>query len=163
MCAKLLQSCLTLCDPMDCNSPSSSVHGILQARILEWATTHSSRGSFQPRDQTHTFCGSCIAGRFFTTGPLWKPKGHHTCNKKHSFILDHPFYRTDLKKKITCSWYYVRTLILIWLIHYVILSVFKMNHEVSFPKEDRDSGLLTKVLRWKALRYKDFKLDVYVW
>ena len=57
----------------------------------------------------------------------------------------------------------VRTLILIWLIHYVILSVFKMNHEVSFPKEDRDLGLLTKVLRWKALKYKDFKLDVYVW
>ena len=38
-----LQSCLTLCDPMDCNTPRSSVHGILQARVLEWGTTHSSR------------------------------------------------------------------------------------------------------------------------
>ena len=37
VCAKSLQSCLTLCDPMDCNPPCSSVHGILQARILEWA------------------------------------------------------------------------------------------------------------------------------
>ena len=36
ICAKLLQSCLTLCDPMDCSPPGSSVHGILQARILEW-------------------------------------------------------------------------------------------------------------------------------
>ena len=36
MCAKSLQSCLTLCHPMDCNLPGSSVHGILQARILEW-------------------------------------------------------------------------------------------------------------------------------
>ena len=79
--AKLLQSCLTLCDPMDCNSPSSSVHGILQARTLQWLAMPSSRISFQPRDRTHTFCGSWIAGRFFTSGPLGKLKGHHICNK----------------------------------------------------------------------------------
>ena len=48
--AKLLQSCLTLCDPMDCRSPGCSVHGILQARILEWVTMLSSKGSFWPRD-----------------------------------------------------------------------------------------------------------------
>ena len=48
-----LQSCLTLCDPMDCNPPASSVHGILQARILEWVAMPSSRGSSQPGDQTH--------------------------------------------------------------------------------------------------------------
>ena len=40
MCAKLLQSCLTLCDPRDGSLPGSSVHGILQARILEWVTNH---------------------------------------------------------------------------------------------------------------------------
>ena len=45
MCAKLLQSCLTLCEPIDCSLPSSSVHGILQARILEWVAIPSSRGS----------------------------------------------------------------------------------------------------------------------
>ena len=50
--AKLLQSCPTLCDPMDCSPAGSSVHGILQARILEWAAMPSSRGSSQPRDQT---------------------------------------------------------------------------------------------------------------
>jgi len=43
--AKLLPSCLTLCDPMDCSPPGSSVHGILQARILEWVAMPSSRGS----------------------------------------------------------------------------------------------------------------------
>ena len=43
----------TLCDPMDCSPPSSSVHGILQARILEWVAIPFSKGSFQPRDQTH--------------------------------------------------------------------------------------------------------------
>ena len=45
LCAKLLQSCLTLCDPMDCSQPSSTVCGILQARILRWVAMPSSRGS----------------------------------------------------------------------------------------------------------------------
>ena len=50
---KSLQSCPTLCDPMDCSPPGSSVHGILQARILEYVTMPSSGGSSQPRDPTH--------------------------------------------------------------------------------------------------------------
>ena len=49
-CAKLLQSCLTLCDPMDCSPPGSSVHGILQARTLEWVAMPSFRGSSRPRN-----------------------------------------------------------------------------------------------------------------
>ena len=57
------QSCLTLCDPMDCSLPGSSVHGILQARVLEWVAMPFSRGSSWPRDQTQV---SCIAGRFST-------------------------------------------------------------------------------------------------
>ena len=48
MCAKSLQSCPTLCDPMDCSPPGSSVHGILQARILEWVAIAFSRESFWP-------------------------------------------------------------------------------------------------------------------
>ena len=48
--AKSLQSCLTVCDPMDCSLPGSSVHGILQARILKWIALPSFRGSSQPRD-----------------------------------------------------------------------------------------------------------------
>ena len=50
--AKLLQSCLTLCDPMDCSLPGSSVHEILQARTLEWVAMLFSRGSSRPRDGT---------------------------------------------------------------------------------------------------------------
>ena len=46
---KKAQSCLTPCDPVDCSLPGSSVHGILQARILEWVTISFSRGSSQPR------------------------------------------------------------------------------------------------------------------
>ena len=48
--AKLLQLCLNLCNPMECNPPDSSVHVILQARILEWVAMPFSRGSFPPRD-----------------------------------------------------------------------------------------------------------------
>ena len=49
--AKSLQSCPTLCNSMDCSLPGSSVHGILQAGILEWVAVSSSRGSSQPKDQ----------------------------------------------------------------------------------------------------------------
>ena len=52
MCAKLLQLCLTLCSLMDCSLPGSSVHGILQAIIMEWVAISFSRGSSQPRNQT---------------------------------------------------------------------------------------------------------------
>ena len=58
--AKSLQSCLTLCDPMDCNPPVSSVHESIQARILEWIVISSSGGSSRPRDQTHISCLSCV-------------------------------------------------------------------------------------------------------
>ena len=52
----VIQSCLTLCDPMDCGSPGSSVHGISQARILEWVVILFSRGSFQTKDRTPVSC-----------------------------------------------------------------------------------------------------------
>ena len=61
------QSCPALCDPMDSSPPGSSVHGISQARILEWVAISFSRGSSQPRGRTWV---SCIAGGFFTTEPL---------------------------------------------------------------------------------------------
>ena len=73
-CCLLAQSCPTLCDPMDCSPPVSCVLGILQARILEWVAMPFSRRPSQPRDQIQGFCGSCIAGRFFTAGPPGKPR-----------------------------------------------------------------------------------------
>ena len=65
------QLCLTLRDPMDCSPPGSSVHGILQARILEWAAMPFSRGSYQPRDRTQV---SHIVGRYFTVWTTWEAK-----------------------------------------------------------------------------------------
>ena len=75
------QSCPTLCDPMDCSPPGSSVHGILQARILELAAMPFSRGSSQSRDWTQV---SFIAGGFFTT---WATKKAPNTWKIHADIV----------------------------------------------------------------------------
>ena len=60
---EVAQSCPTLCDPMDCSLPGSSVHGIFQTRVLEWVAISFSKGSSLPRDPTQV---SCIVGRRFT-------------------------------------------------------------------------------------------------
>ena len=62
------QLCLTPCNPIDCSLSGSSVHGILQAIILEWVAISFSRGSSRPRDQTWV---SSTVGRFFT---IWAPR-----------------------------------------------------------------------------------------
>ena len=72
------QSCQTLSDPMDCSPPGSSVHAVLQARILEWVAISFSTGSSRARDQTWV---SCTAGRLFTVsatrGAPWDHKHTH--------------------------------------------------------------------------------------
>ena len=62
------QLCPTLCNPVDCSPPGSSIHGILQSRILEWVVIFFSRGSFWPKDPTQV---SWITSRFFT---VWVTK-----------------------------------------------------------------------------------------
>ena len=60
--SEVTQSCPTLCDPVDCSLPGSSVHGILQTRVLEWVAISFSRGSSQARDRIRV---SHIGGRYF--------------------------------------------------------------------------------------------------
>ena len=73
--AKLLWSCHTLCDRMDCSPPGSLVYGILQARILEWIAMLSSKGSSQARVESAALMSPALAGGFFTTSaPKRKPK-----------------------------------------------------------------------------------------
>jgi len=64
--------CPTLCDPTDCSMPGSSVHGILQARILEWIALPSSRGSSQPGGLTGLNYHHCMAGEFFINSTSWE-------------------------------------------------------------------------------------------
>ena len=84
--AKSLQLCLTLCNPMDCSPPGSSVPGILQARILEWVAIPSSRGSSQHRDRTLVSYTSCKehweAGSLSLT-PSRKPSTHIMVTQIH--------------------------------------------------------------------------------
>ena len=65
MCSVTL-SCPTLWEPLDYSPQSSPVHGISQARLLEWVASSFSGGYFSPRDRTHIYCVFRIAGRFFT-------------------------------------------------------------------------------------------------
>ena len=73
MCARSLQSRLTLCGPMDCSPPGSSVQGILQARILEWVAMPFSRGSSWPGVKPTTLMSPALTSGFFTTELPGKP------------------------------------------------------------------------------------------
>ena len=84
--SEIAQSCPTLCDPMDCSLPVSSVYGIFQARILEWVAISFSRGSSRPKDRTWVYR---IAGRRFNhqgsrtghqQGPYFSPNHLTKCH-----------------------------------------------------------------------------------
>ena len=105
-CAKSLQLCPTLCNPMDCSPPGSFVHGILQARILEWVAISFSRASSQPRDLTQI---SRIAGKLLTVEPDQRGLVHrsdddedddnNTCTTfwapvLHPSLYPHPCHKT---------------------------------------------------------------------
>ena len=66
------QSNLTLCDPMNCSLPSSSVHEISQAGILKWVAISYSRVSSQPRDRTHVSCVSCMGRKILYHCTIWE-------------------------------------------------------------------------------------------
>ena len=80
------QSCLTLCKPMNCSLPGSSVHGIFQARILEWVAIYFSRGSSQPRDHTHMNCISCITRQNLYHWATWEAQVYCIQNNDLTYI-----------------------------------------------------------------------------
>ena len=71
MCAKSLQSCPTLCNPMDCILPGFFVGGILQARILEWLPCPPPRALPNPGVEPASVISPALAGRLFTTSANW--------------------------------------------------------------------------------------------
>ena len=103
--ALVAQSCWTLCSPMDCNPSGSSVHGILQARILRWVAIPFSRESSWSRDQTQA---SCTAGRFFTIRATqkqtkithWNPGSHIYFLTSHPLLsfCDHLVHNLSQRK-----------------------------------------------------------------
>ena len=107
-CCLVAKSYLTLCNAMDCNPPGSSVHGILQARILEWVAIPFSRGSSWPRDWTQV---SWVAGEFFTPEPTGKPAMicracqflGCKCSLKSSFRTWHDVAESMVRKRLLRS------------------------------------------------------------
>ena len=87
--AELLQPCPTLGNPLDCSPPGSSVHGILQARTLEWVAMPSSRRSSRPRDRTHNSYISCIGRRvLYHYRHLRSPLGDTVVNNTDPTFLE---------------------------------------------------------------------------
>ena len=84
LCANLLQWCPTLCSPMDCSPPGSSVHGISQERILEWVAMPSSRGSSLPRGSN-----PCLLHLLHCSGILycWATREAHICIYTHIIFI----------------------------------------------------------------------------
>ena len=99
------KSCPTLCNPMDCSPPCSSVHGISQARRLEWVAISYPRGSSQLRDRNCVSCISCIGRRifffflFFNHCTTWEAPKTDRHTYKDSVVLNaacgHPGPRAD--------------------------------------------------------------------
>ena len=96
------QSCLTLCDPMDYNSLGSSVHGILQARILGWVAIPVSRGSSPPRDQTHISMSPALAGGFFTANATWAENLLGEITQLVRFVLNGNVNKLDIATGLLC-------------------------------------------------------------
>ena len=108
--AKSLQLCLILCDPVDGSLTGSSVHGILQARILEWVAMPSSRASSWPRDGVWVSCVSCT-GRFFTTSTTWKGAEP---NRRFAWGVMDGFSGATNPRKSTCMPYVHCTCVCVW-------------------------------------------------
>ena len=95
--SEVAQSCLTLCNPMDCSPPGSSVHGIFQARTLEWVAISFSRRSSRPRDWTRISCVSCIGRKILYHWATWEAHNNMDRFCKHYTEENKP------DTKSTCS------------------------------------------------------------
>ena len=95
--SEVAHSCPTLCNPMDCSLPGSSIHGIFQASVLEWVAISFSRRSSRPRDRTQV---SCIAGRCFT---VWATREALHVQKQQAKEAFHSGGRMAAMQEMDCA------------------------------------------------------------
>ena len=110
----LAQSCPTLCNLKDCNPPGSSVNEIFQARILDCVAISYSRGSSQPRDQTHVSCVFCIGSRILYQSHLGSPIINN--NVLHIWKLLKRWSQNFLRKFCNYVWWWMFTRLLVMII-----------------------------------------------
>ena len=97
--AKLLPSCLTLCDPMNCSPPGSSVNRILQARILEWVAIPFSRGSSWLRDRTHI----SYVRQTHSPNMSWNAVSFVPQVAVYPYLLEVSWIKCPIQQKIVCN------------------------------------------------------------
>ena len=123
-CCPVAKSCLTLCDPTDCSRSGSSVHGISQARILEWVAISFSRGSFWPRDW---ICVSCIGmGILYHWATREAPRENVLCLKLSPYWITERYFYIFLHSASSyfCYTYITRKLAIIVNMYWV-LTIFQ--------------------------------------
>ena len=140
---------------MDCRPPGSFIHGIFQARILEWVVMPFFRGSFQSRDRT---CFSCIAGKFFTTEPPGNPQLSCYIKKSNglSCSLNRFFYPCMILQHATGHLEYIFSLSYA---HFQMLKAFyyiKKSHLVILPLISSHKSLSTRKLSKFIVRDTSF-------
>ena len=147
VCAKSLQSCLTLYDPMVCHSRGTSVHGILQTRVLEWVAIPFSRGSSWPRDGTCVSYVSCMAGWFLYHQGITReahkskkldPYVTWTISTLSHHVNDNHHIRSSLQSCVSCL--------------NIMLVVHWHHHHSSLRLED-----ILFLLQMTKLKFRDFK------
>ena len=148
---KVTQSCLTLCDPMDCSLPGFSLHGILQAKILEWGAVPFSRGSSQPRNQTRV---SCIAGAFFTNWAIREDYIKYSLLYKVYFFLDYTFPQNNRNEE---QWYKLAAV--------GIAASTSITQLLNDSVSDKELGNFTECTVWTLLLNEQYVLDAlwYLW
>ena len=98
------QSCLTLCDPMDCSMPGSSICGISQARLLEWVAISYSGRSSRPRDQCHVSCISWIGRLMLDHCATWEAPLSYDHNSKNAKYAPNIFKIYPVKSSLNYQW-----------------------------------------------------------
>ena len=144
------QSCLTLCNPMDCRLPGSSVHGIFQARILEWVAIPFSKGSSQPRDWTRVYCTS---GRFFTIWATREGRENMCLN-----TLENTYLNTLQEKKKLLSIGSRKIIIVIHFFLGVLKNILLMLCAMLPIHFSLFSGL-NSLINWELLSLKTLKIS----
>ena len=146
--SEVAQSCLTLCDPMDCSLPGSSIHGIFQARVLEWVAISFSRGSSWPRDRIPV---SRVISRCFT---VWatrevlvqgrKRKNYCSIAMSSNLLSDLLLYRRGL-----ISWQ-TEVIFFLWI---CVISITNPPKQVEVNK-------ILGVKRWTTMKYLKQKIQI---